>query len=278
MKSSVEKALKLIKDGGPIAGAAVGGAIGVIAGGPATGALGGALGATMGKVVEDAAGRALSRRERVRVGATAWYAFDFTRERLDAGERVREDGFFENLQFGASVAEEIFDGVLQKSKSDHEERKARHYGKFFSNLAFDTTCSRDESNYFLHLLERLTYSQLIIIALFGAPADFPLPDEAYENKRVDPVLSQTLLATFELTQLGLLKHWQNGGDKAQAVLDMGDITARHVGLSISGKRLFDLAGLSLVPVKERTELAEVFSSSDRAGGILLTEISKLRGR
>lgn len=277
MQTSTEKALELIKEGGPIAGTAVGGALGVVGGGPVGGAFGAAVGATMGKVVEDAADRALSRRERLRVGATAFYAFDFIRERVEAGERVREDGFFENLQFEATAAEEIFDGVLQKSKGDHEERKARFYGKFFANLAFDTTCSRDEANYFLHLLERLTYSQLVIIALFAAPTAFTLPDETCENKKVTTQLLQMLLATFELTQVGLLEHLLEG-EHADIALHLAEIAPRHVRLSPSGKRLFDLAGLNLIPEKERRQVAEVFSSADRAGGTVLTDVPKLRSQ
>jgi hypothetical protein len=275
--SNLDKAIKLIEEGAPIAGAAVGAALGVMTSGPLMAASGGAAGAVMGKIVEDAAHRLLSRRERVRVGATAWYALDFTRARLQAGEKIREDGFFEKREFGSTPAEEIFDGVLVKARKDHEERKARFYGKFFSNLAFDTTCSRDAANYFLYLLDRLTYSQLAIIALFSHPKNFALSDQANEFKKVNNALEQTLLATFELIQSGLLKLWYKD-TRPEVVVDMAEIRASDVKLSRSGARLYALAGLDLIPQKEREDMAAIFNSADRAGGVEMEERSKLLNR
>lgn len=278
--NNVEKVLDLIKNGAPIAGAAVGGALGFVTGGPGGAALGGALGAALAHGVEETADRALSQREKVRVGATASYAMDFVRERLEVGDVPREDGFFDNFEFGTSTADEILDGVLLRAKGDHEERKARFYGKFFSNIAFDSGCSRSEANYFLHLLDRLTYSQLVIVSLFVGPYRFlQLPDDSYENKNMNPELSQTLLATFELSQMGLVKLWVTAKDgEAEALLDMGDIRPKDMGLSLSGKRLFELASLELIPESELDRLADTFASSERSDGALLTEISKLRNK
>jgi hypothetical protein len=42
--------------------------------------------------------------------------------------------------------------------------------------------------------------------------------------------------------------------------------------------LFELAGLNLVSEKERTQVAEVFSSADRAAGTVLSDVPKLRNR
>ena len=278
--SNVDKVLDLIKNGAPIAGAAVGGAVGFVTGGLGGAALGGALGAALAHGVGETADRALSAREKVRVGATASYAMDFVRERLEAGDVPREDGFFDNFEFGTSTADEIFDGVLLQAKGDHEERKARFYGKFFSNIAFDSGCSRAEANHFLHLLDRLTYTQLVILSLFVAPSRFlQLPDDSYENKRMNQELSQTLLATFELSQMGLLKLWvARREDGAEALLDMGDIRPKDMGLSLSGKRLFELASLELIPELELKRLADTFASSERSAGSALTEISKLRNK
>jgi hypothetical protein len=273
---NVEKVLRLIEDGSPIAGAATGAAVGVVSGGPLGAAFGAALGGTVGKIIEDAASRSLSRRERVRVGAAACYAIEFTRERFGAGDRPREDKFFENFEYGASTADEIFDGVLTKAKSDHEERKARFYGKFFCNVAFDVTCSRTEANYFLHLLDQLTYSQLVLMALFAARSGaLPLPCESYEYKKINSELSQILLATFELLQLGLLKLWVTKSEQAEAVLDMADIRPGDIGLSTPGKRLFALAGLGLLPEQERTDVADILRSAECPGGGVITAVAKL---
>ena len=125
----------------------------------------------------------------------------------------------------------------------------------------------------MHLLDRLTYSQLAIIALFASPKDFPFSDESYEFKKVNNSLEQTLLATFELTQLGLLKVWFED-TRPEAVFDMAELRPSDVKLSRSGKRLYALAGLNLIPQKDREELATTFNSADRAGGIEMAEVSK----
>lgn len=274
---NAEKVVSLIKKGAPIAGAAIGGALGFATGGPGGAAFGGGLGATLASVIEDTAERALSAREKVRVGATASYAINFVRERLSAGEVPREDGFFGDYEFGASAADEIFDGVLLKAKGDHEERKARYYGKFFSNVAFEQSCSRSEANYYLHLLDRLTYSQLMILAVVAEPGRFPqLPPDSYENKNVHEELLQTLLATFELSQIGLVKLWLAGTKDAEALLDLGEIRPKDLGLSLSGQRLFRLAGLELMAEQELRTVADIFASA--GVGAALTEVSYLRNK
>src|SRR6266550_196632 len=137
MADEDEKVLTLIKHGGVIGGAATGSVLGFLAGGPIGAAIGGAVGATLQTVTTESVNRELSRREEMRVGGTASYAIDFIHERLQRGDRPREDKFFVKEKSGTSPAEEIFEGVLLKAKGDHEEQKARFYGVLFANVAFD---------------------------------------------------------------------------------------------------------------------------------------------
>ncbi|SRR6266480_3439260 len=173
MAKEDERVLTLIKRGGAIGGAATGSVVGFLAGGPIGAAVGGALGATLQTVATEIVNRELSRREEMRVGATASYAIDFIHERLERGDRPREDKFFLQEQSGSSPAQEIFEGVLVKAKADHEERKARFYGVLFANVAFDATCSRSEANYLLHLMDGPTFLQLALISLFSDTDRFP---------------------------------------------------------------------------------------------------------
>ena len=90
-----------------IAGTATGGALGFITGGPGGAALGGASGIVITKGLKEFVNRVLSTREQTRVSATAAFAIETIKSRLDYGGKLREDGFFEEKQGGKSDADEI---------------------------------------------------------------------------------------------------------------------------------------------------------------------------
>ena len=280
---NIDKVLRLIQSGGPIAGATTGGAVGFLCGGAIGAAVGGGLGTAMGQVIEDAAERELSRREKMRVGAVAAYAVSFVQERIAAGDLPREDGFFGTDDFEVSAAAEIFDGVLTKAKGDHEERKARFYGHFFANVAFDATCSRSEANYFLSMLDKLTYSQLVIVSLFWNAKRFPdLPHHSLENRNIPQSLLHILSAMFDLCQSGILKLFVDN-DGADAVLDLAEINPASMVLSATAERLFTLADLRHVPFLELTQLADALSAASWSrlptdDDIVLRDVVALRNR
>lgn len=281
MSEQTEKILKLIKHGGAIGGAATGSVLGFLAGGPIGAAIGGAVGATMETVATEIVNRELSSREAVRVGATASYAIEFIHERLEQGDCVREDKFFVKEQSGRSPAEEIFEGVLLKAKSDHEERKGRFYGVMFSNVAFDATCSKAEANYLLYLMDSLTFLQLTLISLFSDAGRFPnLPTESYEGKRISFELLSALSATFDLFQRGIVKLWRRGDDGASVVFDPVELLPAHMVLSPTGKRLFELAGLGAIADSDDIrKLADLFAEAPRVNdGVALSEAAALRNK
>lgn len=281
MAEHEEKVVGLIKHGGAIASAASGSVLGLLTGGPIGAVLGGAVGAALDSVVGEIAERELSRREKMRVGATASYAIDFVRERLEHGDLPREDGFFVKRESGASPAEEIFEGVLVKAKADHEERKARFYGCLFANVAFDPECSRAEANYLLHLMDGLTFLQLTLVSLFSDASRFPkLPTEDYERKRIDFELLNALAATFELFQNSILKLWKRGDDSAAVIFDPAELLPADMVLSPTGKRLFELAGLgAIADSNDVQELADLFAKALPANeGVALSEAASLRNK
>lgn len=63
-------------------------------------------------------------RAKARAGHAAAYALLKIAERLNNGETVREDSFFEPKTYGRSSADELFEGVILKSSVAYEERKA----------------------------------------------------------------------------------------------------------------------------------------------------------
>ena len=65
-----------------------------------------------------------------------------------------------------SPAEELFEGVLLKCKSEHEEKKARYIGNVFANAVFSNE-SPGHVNLILGIVDRMTYRQLCLTALIG---------------------------------------------------------------------------------------------------------------
>lgn len=136
---------RLINSGFEIAGGAVGGALGFLAGGPAGAALLGAGGAAaalaLKQIGQEASERLLGPREEVRIGGVLAIAAGEIRQRLEAGESVRTDGFFEQKQTGRSDAEEVAESVLLKSQREPEEKKIPYMGHLLSSVAFDAAIS-----------------------------------------------------------------------------------------------------------------------------------------
>jgi hypothetical protein len=98
---SEQRLKKILEAGADLAGATAGAAAGFVVAGP-QGALGGAaLGSLLKTGLEEVTARLLSRRELVRVGATCSYAAEAVREHLEAGETIREDGFFASKSGGS---------------------------------------------------------------------------------------------------------------------------------------------------------------------------------
>jgi len=170
MSDDKNKTKQLIETGTEIAGAAAGGALGFLAGGPLTAAGAAVVGVAIAKgaekLISDVANRHLSHREEVRVGAAAAFALSTIRDRLKEGDKPRDDGFFTNQIGNRSPADEIFEGILLKSKNEHEEKKIRLLGNFYANLAFSPEISAPEANHLLKVAESLTYRQMCLLTVF----------------------------------------------------------------------------------------------------------------
>lgn len=165
-----QQAVELIEFGSEVAGSAVGGALGFFAGGPvgaAAGSVAGTLASKSLHIAIDFAHRRLSRREKVRVGAGLAFALETIGHYLEEGRLPRSDGFFEHDVTGRSASDEILEGVLQKCKNEHEEKKLKHLGITYANVAFLPEISVFGANWLLQVAQELTYRQLCILAIVG---------------------------------------------------------------------------------------------------------------
>jgi len=163
------KTKRLVSRGAEFVGGAVGGALGFFTGGPVGAAIGGAAGPlvtwALQRIGRDFAGRQLSPREEVRVGAGLIFGYNKVKELLSAGRVPRNDDFFEQDVTGRSASDEILEGVILKCRDEPEENKCKYIVHIYANVAFTPDISAQSANYLLRLAEQLTYRQLCLITL-----------------------------------------------------------------------------------------------------------------
>jgi hypothetical protein len=238
-KETEDKAKAIVSAGSEIAGAAVGGALGFFAGGPVVAAGAGVFGVIVSrsvrKILGDYANRYLSKREEARIGATAAYALVRLRERLERGDNLRDDNFFKLDSSGRSPAHEILEGVLQKARNEHQEKKLKYLGNLFANLAFRKDVSPDAANLLLKTAEDMTYRQFYFLYL------------VHKHREIN--VQALRRPTHQILELELLKR----EEMSLHAIDLGTIgllggTGRwNDKLSDIGRLFFDLLDLSEIP-------------------------------
>lgn len=158
---------ELIEAGSEIAGSVSGALIGGALLGPMGLIFGGAAGPILTRLFTKAGKevkkRVLGDREESRIGYTYAIGLYKIKSRLERGEELRTDGFFENEESDRSVAEEILEGVLRSAQNEYREKKIRYYGNLLANIAFDSNINRDKANLFLKIAQNLNYQQLCIL-------------------------------------------------------------------------------------------------------------------
>jgi len=237
---------RLINSGLEIAGGAVGGALGFLAGGPAgavvLGAGGTAAAMALKHIGQEAAERLLGPREEVRIGGVLAIAAGEIRQRLEAGESVRTDGFFEQKRTGRSDAEEVAESVLLKSQREPEEKKIPYMGHLFSSVAFDTEIGADMAHQITKAAEQLTYRQLCLLKLAVVRDSFGLRAEDYRKQgQFQKGLYQILYECLDLYHRGFINF---GGGVAFGPTDVAPGKMMVQGL---GADIFNLMKLGLIP-------------------------------
>lgn len=283
MLGDKEKVKSLISTGSAIAGAATGGAIGFLTGGPGGAAIGGASGVVISKgvtkLLSDIADRFLSKRETMRVGATAAFALVKIESYLDAGSNPRDDGFFDEKAGERSDAEEIFEGVLLKAKNEHEEKKAKILGNIFANIAFSPGFSVGEANHVLQIAQNLTYRGMCFLSLIKRKEEIQnirLREDSYSGAKVKAISCETtsiLQEAYQIYSFGLIAckfkssegseamsgatlGWTGIGQKVyQAMLGWSDIAPNRILLTPIGERYYKVMGLQDLPEEDIKSVA-----------------------
>lgn len=209
-------------------------------------------------------GRLLSTNEEIRVGSALYVALERFKERQDAGDEPRKDGFFEP----GSDPRGTLEGTLLTAARSYDEKKVPFIGAFYASFVFEESVSIDEAHFMLTLLDRLTYRQMCALAYLGDPEtrNERMQIQAEAEEQGEKALPSVLAELFELANFGLLGAWQ--GDP-QEVKALGETYATWGGgvplvarslselaLTPLGETIVRLAELQRIPVEDRRAIGE----------------------
>lgn len=140
--------------------------VGLAMAGPA-GAIGGAFvgslcAQTLKQLRDEFISRGLSKKEHKRVSMVLDQAQNLIAQKLEKGQKVREDDFFSQDGANTSSAEELLEATLIAAQREYEERKLPYLAKLYANIGFDASISRPIANYLIKLSSEITYRQIII--------------------------------------------------------------------------------------------------------------------
>ena len=127
-------------------------------------------------------GRQLSPREDIRVGKVLAIAALEIHQRLDKGESLRTDGFFDKKLTGRSEAEEVAEAIMLKCQREPQEKKILYMGYLKASIAFDSNVSADMGHQLIKVAEELTYRQFCILKLVVVKNRFGLRSQDYQNR------------------------------------------------------------------------------------------------
>ncbi|MGN8160393.1 hypothetical protein ACS8YF_17185 [Salinisphaera sp. SWV1] len=247
---------RLVDAGAEISGGAIGSALGFIAGGPGGAATGGAGGAAAAAALKYIGGeiseRVLSQRERVRVGGVLALVASDIHARIEAGETIRNDGFFEPNSNGRSDADEVAESVLLKAQREAEEDKLPYMAHLLSSIAFDSSLNTYLAHQLIKAAEQLTFRQLCLLRIGAMQNQFPLRSSDYNghNAFTRDVL-QVVYECYDLYAQGFVSF---GGTAALGPIDVnpGGMEPQGIGAELHNlMRLWEIPMSRLQPIAQK---------------------------
>lgn len=240
-----------------IVGSGIGGVLGFLAGNPtaaAFGSVGGTVAAMILKNIgQEFSKRQLSPREDYRVGKVLAIAASEIHQRLENGEGLRNDGFFDRQPFGRSDAEEIVEAIMLKCQKEPQEKKIPFMGYLKVSIAFDSNISPDMGHQLIKAAEELTYRQLCILKLVVAKTHYGLRKQNYRGHgNFARNLYSVLYECMDLYQ----KEYITEGDSSHA-LGLTDIVPSNITVQGIGSDLYNLMKLSSIPDEDIIPIADV---------------------
>jgi hypothetical protein len=179
-------------------------------------------------------------------------------ERLRAGERVRDDGFFPGAgEARGSFAHVALEGVLLKARDTYDQRKAERLGELYAWLAFHPEISPSHGNFLIELANRLTYTQLLLLGVFDQSPPW-LPD--WQSTGAFTPLEMGFVA--EIEELGRQELVLR--DDNRPVLTFTDVNPRQLKTVLNGSLLCEAMHLDEAESEDWDELIDLFTGSARS--------------
>ena len=238
---------------GDATGAATGFGIGFVLGGPVGAIAGSVSGSTISSALrwvgQEFSNRHLSKREESRAGGVLIFAATEIRQRIENGEGVRQDGFFDQDKFGRSGAEEVVENLVMKCQREPQEKKIPFMGYLLANLAFRDDISIDMAHQIIKLADELTFRQLCLLRIAANVSTFDLRDSDYRGQgSFSNNLYQVLHECLDLYIKALVNF---GGEVAFGPTDVhpGRMVAQGMGSDMHNlMQLWKIPGDELSPI------------------------------
>lgn len=258
-----EKENKLIKElietGSDITGGIGGAVVGGVLVGPAGIIIGGATGPIITRVFKkiglEIKHRYLGNREEARIGATYALAVSKIKSKLEDGETIRDDEFFDSENKNRSAAEEILEGVLLSAQREHEEKKLKYYANLLANIAFSPSINRYLANFLLKISQRLSYQQLCIINYLYRTGTFQIKKYWEPLFLKNPELQNVTDLYTEITELDQMK--------VLACMKTPVGYIQKISVSVLGKDLYRLMELGDIEQNDLEKIEEKFEASNK---------------
>ena len=247
---------QLIDNNADIVGGSISGTLGFLAGDPLAAAFAGAAGAAIAGLLknigQEFSKRQLSPREDFRVGKVLAIAASEIHRRLEKGESLRNDGFFDRKPTGRSEAEEVAEAILLKCQREPQEKKIPYMGYLKAGITFDPNIGADMGHQLIKAVEELTYRQLCILKLAVVKNEFGLRDGDYRSQ--ERFAKELYSVLYDCKDLHDREYIHFDGEVGFGLTNTkpGSMTLQAIG-----NDLFNLMKLSSIPDEDITPIAKV---------------------
>jgi hypothetical protein len=236
---------------------------------------------TLGDMVR----RSLSKRETQKVITVMSHAIEKIQSLQQKGLTPRFDDLADSVR-QTSESEEILEGVLLKSKNEHEEKKLKILGNIFANTCFLDEISFRDANIALSMATNMTYTKICVLALLCkkfkvqgmelVKKEFSQIIEKFEDENLKTELPLILLEIKNLMDINLINQllddeetesgWQEAAISNGKDLEVSrwqEIIPRNLYLSSVGRKFARILSLEDIPDSDLIDLYRLLSEPNQ---------------
>lgn len=211
-------------------------------------------------VLIDYGTRSLSVNERRRTVDVGHYTLREIERHLNEGHKPRTDGFLNITPEVRSSAQELCEGILELSRSEHQEAKLPYIGHLYASVLFTNNVSPGEAERLLRVLKSLTYREMCILALLsGASGANGLRTNCLDKVGGSDELASLMQECFELEGRCLLSQVNHGQAPHYGAPSWIHVVPANLRVTTHGMRLVELSGLPEIPEKDVAAVREIMN-------------------